>query len=85
MGAFLRQLKAIQAWGRQAPQDLGRIARPVLVVNGDRDVMVPSANSADMARRLPDAELVFYEDAGHGGIFQNHKTFTRKTVAFLDA
>lgn len=85
MGAFLRQLKAIQAWGRQAPQDLGRIAWPVLVVNGDRDVMVPSANSADMARRLPDAELVFYEDAGHGGIFQNHETFTRKTVAFLDA
>ncbi|MCP1551050.1 pimeloyl-ACP methyl ester carboxylesterase [Methylorubrum zatmanii] len=85
MGAFLRQLKAIQAWGRQAPQDLGRIAWPVLVVNGDRDVMVPSANSADMARRLPDAELVFYEDASHGGIFQNHETFTRKTVALLDA
>jgi len=54
-------------------------------VNGDRDVMVPSANSADMARRLPDAELFLYEDAGHGGIFQNHETFTRKAVAFLDA
>ncbi|TXN06788.1 alpha/beta hydrolase [Methylobacterium sp. WL103] len=84
IGAFRRQLKAIHAWGRQGPQDLGRIERPVLVVNGDRDIMVPSANSADMARRLPDAELVIYEDAGHGGIFQYHQAFTPKAVAFLD-
>lgn len=85
MGTFLRQLKAIKAWGRQAPQDLARIACPVLVANGDRDIMVPSPNSADMARRLPNAELVLYEDAGHGGIFQYHEAFTRKAVAFLDA
>ncbi len=85
MGTFLRQLKAIKAWGRQAPQDLARIACPVLVANGDRDLMVPSLNSTDMARRLPDAELVLYEDAGHGGIFQYHEVFTRKAVAFLDA
>lgn len=85
MGTFLRQLKAIKAWGRQAPQDLARIACPVLVANGDRDLMVPSPNSSDMARRLPNAELVFYEDAGHGGIFQYHEAFTRKAVAFLDA
>ncbi|AWN44406.1 alpha/beta hydrolase [Methylobacterium durans] len=85
MGTFLRQLKAIKAWGRQTPQDLGRIASPVLVANGDRDLMVPSSNSADMARRLPNAELVLYEDAGHGGIFQCHEAFTRKALAFLDA
>ena len=83
IGAFRRQLKAIHAWGRQAPQDLGRLQRPVLVVNGDRDVMVPSDNSADMVHRLPDAELVLYEDAGHGGIFQNQEAFTRKAITFL--
>ena len=85
MGTFLRQLKAIKDWGRQAPQDLARIACPVLVANGDRDLMVPSPNSTDMARRLPDAELILYEDAGHGGIFQYHEVFTRKAVAFLNA
>lgn len=83
MGAFLRQLKAIHAWGRQAPQDLERIGQPVLVVNGDRDIMVPSANSTDMARRLPNAELLLYEDAGHGGIFQNQEAFTRKAISFF--
>lgn len=85
IAAFLRQLTAITAWGRQAPQDLGRITHPTLVANGDRDLMVPSVNSEDLARRLPNAELVLYPDAGHGGIFQNHAAFTRRARAFLDA
>lgn len=84
MGAFLRQLKAIKAWGMQAQQDLGAIWQPVLVANGDQDKMVPSSNSIDLARRLPHAELVLYEDAGHGGIFQYHDAFVRKAREFLD-
>ena len=81
--AFLRQLAAIHAWGRQAPQDLGRIRIPVLVANGDNDIMVPTPNSHDMARRIPGAELVIYPDAGHGGIFQYHAQFVPKALAFL--
>jgi pimeloyl-ACP methyl ester carboxylesterase len=85
VGAFLRQLKAIKAWGTQAQQDLGAIRTPVLVANGDQDKMVPSANSIDLARRLPNAELVLYEDAGHGGIFQYYEAFVKKALAFLEA
>ncbi len=84
LAAFLRQLKAIKAWGKQAPQDLSVILKPILVANGDQDIMVPSSNSIDLARRLPNAELVLYEDAGHGGIFQYHETFVKKTLAFLE-
>jgi pimeloyl-ACP methyl ester carboxylesterase len=83
--AFLRQVKAITAWGRQAPQDLGRIHIPVLIANGDNDIMVPTVNSVDMARRIPNSQLVIYEDAGHGGIFQNHSDFVEKAQVFLDA
>ena len=72
MASFIRQLNAIKAWGTQAQQDIGAIRQPVLVANGDQDKMVPSSNSIDLARRLPNAELVLYEDAGHGGIFQYH-------------
>lgn len=81
--AFLRQLKAIKAWGRQAPQSLDTIRKPVLVANGDHDIMVPSENSTDMARRISDAELVLYPDAGHGGIFQFHDAFLTKARTFL--
>lgn len=83
--AFLRQLAAIKAWGLQVPQDLGRIRIPVLVANGDNDIMVPTANSHDMARRISGAELVIYPDAGHGGIFQYHDQFVPKALAFLAA
>jgi pimeloyl-ACP methyl ester carboxylesterase len=84
-GAFLRQLKAVKAWGKQAPQDLGSIRIPVLIANGDNDIMVPTANSIDMARRIPGAQLVIYKDAGHGGIFQHYADFVSKALSFLDA
>jgi pimeloyl-ACP methyl ester carboxylesterase len=83
MAAFFRQLKAIKAWGTQAQQDLGAIRKPVLVANGDKDKMVPSSNSIELARRLPNSELVLYEDAGHGGIFQYHEVFVSKALEFL--
>jgi len=85
IAAFNAQLKAIHAWGRQRPADLSRIHHPVLVANGDHDRMVPSSNSVDLARRLPNAELVLYEDAGHGGVFQYHEAFVRKALEFLEA
>jgi pimeloyl-ACP methyl ester carboxylesterase len=81
----LRQLKAIKSWGRQAPQDLGSIRIPVLIANGDNDIMVPTENSTDMARRIPGSQLVIYEDAGHGGIFQNYAEFVQKALSFLEA
>lgn len=82
--ALLRQLKAIKAWGLQAPQDLGSIGIPVLIANGDHDIMVPTVNSHDMARRIAGAHLLIYPDAGHGGIFQYHSAFVPEALRFLN-
>ncbi|MEU2741481.1 alpha/beta hydrolase [Streptomyces sp. NPDC007095] len=46
--------------------------------------MVPTKNSVPMARRLPNAELVIYPDAGHGGIFQFHEQFVPTALEFLE-
>lgn len=83
--ALLRQLKAIKAWGQQAPQDLSAVRMPVLIANGDNDIMVPTALSHDMARRIPHAQVVIYPDAGHGGIFQYHAKFVVLALDFLAA
>ncbi|NKE60200.1 alpha/beta hydrolase [Lentzea sp. PSKA42] len=83
--AFRNQLKAIHAWGRLQPSDLTAIRQPVLVANGDHDRMVPSSNSADLARRLPNARLTLYPDAGHGGIFQYHDEFVAEALKFLES
>jgi pimeloyl-ACP methyl ester carboxylesterase len=45
--------------------------------------MVPTVNSSDMASRIPDAKLVIYRDAGHGGIFQFHHEFVAAALGFL--
>src|SRR5918995_1649393 len=83
--SFRAQLKAIDAWATQQPSDLSNIQHPVLVANGDQDVMVPSSNSVDLARRLPKARLELYPDAGHGGIFQHHEDFVPKVLDFLES
>ncbi|MBN3510307.1 hypothetical protein JYB55_15820 [Mycolicibacterium septicum] len=63
--------------------DLSIITHPVLVANGDNDLMVDSGHSADMARRLPDAQLKIYPNSGHGGVFQHHQAFVADALQFL--
>ncbi|MDQ0711355.1 pimeloyl-ACP methyl ester carboxylesterase [Streptomyces luteogriseus] len=55
----------------------------MLVANGESDRMVPTKNSFELARRLPNADLVVYPDAGHGGIFQFHEQFVAEALDFL--
>jgi pimeloyl-ACP methyl ester carboxylesterase len=79
----LAQLRAITSGGLHAPDDLSAIKVPVLVANGDHDLMVASEHSADMARRLPDSKLIIYPNSGHGGVFQHHEKFVPEVLAFL--
>jgi pimeloyl-ACP methyl ester carboxylesterase len=83
--AIRAQLKAIKAFGNREPHDLTAVRQPVLVANGDQDVMVASSHSADMARRLPNAQLKIYPDSGHGGVFQYHQDFVAEVLKFLGA
>jgi pimeloyl-ACP methyl ester carboxylesterase len=81
--ALQAQLKALRSWGAKQPADLSRIYHPVLVANGDSDRMVPSSNTYDLARRLPNSELIIYPDSGHGAVFQFHADFVSKALEFL--
>ncbi len=83
VGSFRAQLKAIHRWGQQQPADLSSIRQPVLVMNGESDRMVPTKNTVDLGRRLPNSQLVVYPDAGHGGVFQFHEDFVKRALEFL--
>jgi pimeloyl-ACP methyl ester carboxylesterase len=83
VNAFLAQLKALRAWGKKEPADLSVVKQPVLIVNGDDDRMVPTINSRDLARRLPNSTLIIYPDAGHGGAFQFYADFVPSALEFL--
>jgi pimeloyl-ACP methyl ester carboxylesterase len=83
VSSFRAQLKAIHRWGQQQPADLASIHHPVLVINGESDRMVPTKNTVELARRLPNSQLVVYPDAGHGGVFQFHEDFVKRALQFL--
>jgi pimeloyl-ACP methyl ester carboxylesterase len=81
--ALQAQLKALRRWGSKKPVDLSQIHQPVLVANGDSDRMVPSGNTHELARRLPNSDLIIYPDSGHGAVFQFYEDFVPKALAFL--
>jgi pimeloyl-ACP methyl ester carboxylesterase len=81
--ALQAQLKALRSWGSKQPSDLSKIHHAVLVANGDSDRMVPTSNTYDLARRLPNSQIIVYPDSGHGGVFQFYADFVPKALEFL--
>lgn len=82
--SYRRQLKAIVSWGRSAPADFSKLKLPILIANGDHDIMVPTEpNSYDLHQRINNSQLIIYPDAGHAGIFQYHAEFVSAVNDFL--
>jgi pimeloyl-ACP methyl ester carboxylesterase len=78
------QITALAKWEQgSSPAGLTNVDKPVLVVNGDDDTMLPTISSFHLAELLPDAQLSVYPDAGHGGIFQHHDLFVTQALDFL--
>lgn len=61
--AYAQQLAAMYEF--DSYDRLGEIRTPTLVMTGREDVMVPPANAALLAERIPGAHLVQFDDAGH--------------------
>lgn len=90
----LASMKAIAAQGAalgkwNSPGDgtfsqLNQISQPTLVVNGSKDVMVPTQNSFTLQQHIPDARLLIYPSSGHGALFQYADDFVIQANAFLD-
>ncbi|MBE7209467.1 MAG: alpha/beta hydrolase [Gluconacetobacter diazotrophicus] len=81
------QVEALGRWGAPAerPWDyLRAIEHRTLVVNGDRDPVIYTANSRILAENLPNADLILYSDASHGAPYQYPDLFVAQAAAFLD-
>jgi len=77
------QLTAAAKWESTSSAGLAKVDKPVLVVNGDNDIMEPTISSFHLAQLLPNAQLAIYPDSGHGGIFQYHEVFVQQALDFL--
>lgn len=63
---------------------LGAIDVPVLICAGDRDILTPARLAEEMARRIPDAEILVYPGAGHMVMLERHREFTSALRSFCD-
>jgi pimeloyl-ACP methyl ester carboxylesterase len=81
------QLAAMAAWeksGGEPYADLKKITQPVLVTNGNNDIMIPTVNSFTLSAHLPNAQLVIYPDSGHGSLFQHAGAYASHVSEFLN-
>ncbi len=80
---FIGCARAVQGLG-YLPR-LGEIGAPTLFVVGSEDPAAPVAVMADMAGRVPGAELVVLEGAGHLTPLEAGAAFTDAVLPFLTA
>lgn len=77
------QLTAIFKWFSTELFPISAIEQPALIVNGDRDTMLPTSNSIKLFNGIHKSKLAIYPDTGHGGIFQYHNIFVEQVIEFL--
>jgi pimeloyl-ACP methyl ester carboxylesterase len=64
---------------------LDELILPVLVITGDDDRIVPTADSIRLAKELPNAELVVIPNAGHVPHEERPAEFMQAVIGFLSA
>jgi pimeloyl-ACP methyl ester carboxylesterase len=90
----VRQAAALGKWFSPDHVNTGSYNRlheikiPVLVANGDNDVIVPTENSIVLYKQLQkansNAHLYIYPDTGHGFLNEYAELFTAHVTLFLD-
>ena len=88
-GAAKRQMNAALDYSskknpRAAFDRLGELKMPVLVANGDNDVLIPTSRSWELYHQIPNAQLILYPRAGHGFIWQYAQLYATHINMFLD-
>jgi pimeloyl-ACP methyl ester carboxylesterase len=80
--AYMRQLKACMEFDTY--DRLPTINRPTLVIAGKEDVLLPYKNDEIIAKRIPKAKLILYDNVGHGMTTQVAEDFAQKVIEFLE-
>lgn len=64
--------------------DVVNLHMPTLIVNGQRDMLVPRGAAEFLARAIPHAELDLVPDAGHAPFLSHRDAFVRRLKVFLN-
>jgi proline iminopeptidase len=80
----IRHFAAQEYGGIDLEDRLGEVTHPVLVLAGRHDRICPAAAAQDMAARLPNAELVVFEDSAHMMFAEEQDRYLATVRQFLD-
>ncbi|KUJ18303.1 alpha/beta-hydrolase [Mollisia scopiformis] len=87
-GLAKRQTEAFTKFSVSSPDNpyerIHELDMPVLIANGDNDLLIPTVNSFELAQLLPDAHLHIYPNSGHGFLYQYAELFAKHVDLFLD-
>lgn len=77
--------KMLRAAGEHSAEDLlTRITAPTLVVAAERDTFTPVRYAEQMARQIPDAELLMVYGASHTAPIEQPELIDHRVVGFLE-
>ena len=79
--SYQKTLEASVAQDRAAP--IEKIRVPTLVIAGEEDTVYPPELAAEMARRIPGAELLMLERTGHLANLEQPDKFNRAVFDFV--
>jgi len=83
MEAILAQVQATVT--HDCSTRLASIASPTMVLSGDSDRLIPPSNSERLAKRIPNAKLVFVKGGSHAFNFETPDVFNAHVLEFLDS
>ena len=83
------QGRAWTEWSKENPYNsaarLTQFEMPVFVATGDADILVPTAASFKLERKIPFSHFHVYPNAGHGFFGQHEATFATHINTSLDS
>lgn len=67
-----QQRQLIERWldDNATAKKISQLPMPVLVLNGEADIVIPPVNSEILANTIPHAQLVRWKEGGHAMIYQ---------------
>lgn len=75
-------------WSKHNPRNawnrLRELKMPVLVMNGDNDLLMPSSRSWELMQKIPEAQLIIYPHAGHAFLYQYPELVAKHVNMFLN-
>ena len=81
-----KQQKLILSWlnDNATAKKINNLQIPVLVLNGESDVVIPPINSHILANNIPHAQLIRWKEGGHAMIYQYPEEIGNEINNFID-